>query len=79
MPPDGFPDLNSYVFPNAILWEPHQQLPQFFQPEFLCPICDEHGKVFSLKPNGCEDGRLRRQMARQIYRLSGRVLLISSV
>ena len=79
VPPDNFPDPNSYVLPNAILWEPHQQLPQFFQPEFLCPICNEHGKDFSLKPSGWKDGRLRRQMPRQIYGLSGRVLLISRV
>ena len=51
----------------------------FFQSEFLCPICNKHGKVFSLKPNGWKDGRLRRLMPRQIYGLSGRVLLISRV
>ena len=78
-PLNGFPDPNIYVLPNAILWEPHQQLPQFFQSEFVCPICNKHGKVFSLKPNGWKDGRLRRLMPRQIYGLSGRVLLISRV
>lgn len=76
---NGFLESNSYVLPNAVLWEPHQQLPQFFQPEFLCPICDEHGKVISLKPNGWKDGRLRQQMPRHIFSISGRVLLISCV
>ena len=50
----------------------------FFNPN-LCPICNEDGKVISLKPIGWKDGRLRRQMPRQIYGMSGRVLLISRV
>ena len=78
-PQNGFPEPHSYVLPNAILWEPHQQLPHFFQPEFVCPICNEDGKVISLKPIGWKDGRLNRQMPRQIYGMSGRVLLISRV
>lgn len=78
-PQNGFPEPHSYVLPNAILWEPHQELPHFFQPEFVCPICNEDGKVISLKPIGWKDGRLRRQMPRQIYGMSGRVLLISRV
>ena len=76
-PQNGFPEPHSYVLSNA--WEPHQQLPHFFQPEFVCPICNEDGKVISLKPIGWKDVRLRRQMPRQIYGMSGRVLLISRV
>lgn len=79
VPQNGFPDPNSYVLPTAILWEPHQQLPRFFQPELLCPICNENGRMISLKPSGWKDGRLRRQMPRQIFGISGRVLLISRV
>lgn len=79
VPLNGFPDSSSYLLPNAIVWEPHQQLSQFLQPEFLCPTCNEHGKAISLKPYGWKDGRLRRHTPRKICGIFGRVLLISRV
>lgn len=76
---DGFPDPNSYVLPNALLWEPHTQLPHFFQTQFLCPSCVEQGNNNILKSSGWKDGRATRHMPRRIYGLAGIVLLISRV
>lgn len=79
LPLHGYPDLNVYVLPNAIVCEPHQQLVQFLPPDFFCPICNEHGTAVLLKPKGWKDGRLRRLMPRQITGISGRFLIISRV
>ena len=79
LPLRGYPDPNAYVLPNAIVWEPHQQLAQFLPPDCFCPICNEHGTAVLLKPKRWKDGHLRRLMPRQITGISGRVLLISCV
>ena len=79
LPLNEYPDPNAYVLPNAIVWEPQQQLAQFLPADFFCPICNEHGIAVLLKPKGWKDGRLRTLMRRQITGISGRVLLISRV
>ena len=55
LPLNEYPDPNACVLPNAIVWEPHQQLAQFLPADFFCPICNEHGIAVLLKPKGWKD------------------------
>ena len=79
--PDLFspPYVGDYVHPHIIIWDPLQQHQHCFKNGLTCPHY-EHGHLSSiLTPCKWKDGKSERDFPRQIYSVSGPVLLVSRV
>ena len=74
----GPPNVEEYVRPKIIFWDPLNQL-HCFKGSIICPHADHAEERVFLKPSFWKDGRTERDMPRQIYGSNGPVLLVSRV